>query len=233
MSTVLDFSLHEQGELLVLAFGGRLDADTSETMRIQLRGVGDRGRHVVIDLTRSQSVSQEVVLVLLEFLSLLQGRDGTVSLICSDPDALDHLRPYRNLFNVHPTLTSLLQTGMTTGYKNKGFRWSRRTGVRLSTPLATMLGLLISGWVVTLMILVLWQYRLLDGEQAGLAKLRAERDEAQIQARELEARVKPLADLGLLEMPGKGKTNKPRPKVQAAQAESEASPSPTSAPAAP
>lgn len=233
MSTVLDFSLHEQGELLVLAFGGRLDADSADALRAQLSGMGDRGRHLVIDLSRAQTVSREVVLALLEFLSLLQGRGGTMSLVCNDPDALDHLRPYRNLFNIHPTLPSLLQTGMAGGYRNKGFRWSRRTGVRLSTPLATFLGLLISGWIVTLMVLVLWQYRLMDQERAGLMRLQNERDAALQQARDLETRVKPLADLGLLEMPGKGKARpKPKPREAAESSSPEApAPQPAAAPA--
>jgi anti-anti-sigma regulatory factor len=228
VSTVLDFSLHEQGELLVLAFGGRLEADSADALRAQLSGMGDRGRHLVIDLSRAQTVSREVVLALLEFLSLLQGRGGTMSLVCNDADALDHLRPYRNLFNVHPTLPSLLQTGLAGGYRNKGFRWSRRTGVRLSTPLATFLGLLLSGWVVTLMVLVLWQYRLMDQERAGLMRLQNERDLALQQAHELETRVKPLADLGLLEMPGKGKQSrpKPRPKPEPESEESPAAPAP-------
>lgn len=236
MSTVLDFSLHEQGELLVLAFGGRLDAESSDALRAQLSGMGDRGRHLVVDLLRAQTVSREVVLALLEFLSLLQGRGGTMSLICNDPDALDHLRPYRNLFNIHPTLASLLQTGMAGGYRNKGFRWSRRTGVRLSTPLATFLGLLLSGWVITLMVLVLWQYRLMDQERAGLMRLQNERDLALSQAHELETRVKPLADLGLLEMPGKGKNSRPKPKprpVEETPSETPATPSPAPADAPP
>lgn len=208
MSAVLDFSLHEEGDLLVLSFGGRLEMDVADVLRAQLLGVGDRGRHLVVDLLRAQVVSQEVVQVLLEFLSLLQGRGGTLSLLCTDPDALEFLRPYRNLFNVHPSLASLLRTGLAGGYKNKGFRWSRRTGVRLSAPLATILGVLILGWVTTLMVLVLWQYRMLDTEHAGLARLQAERDDAVHRVAELELRVKPLADLGLLEMPGQGKVHR-------------------------
>ncbi len=204
MSGVLDFSLRQEGDLLVVSFGGRLEPDSADALRAQLLGVGDRGRHIVVDLLRAQVISREVVLVLLEFLSQLQGKGGTLSILCDDSDALACLRPYRHLFSIHPSLVSLLRTGIS-GYRNKGFRWSRRTGVRLSTPLATLLGLLTLGWVVTLMMLVLWQYRMIGSERAVLTRLQADRDEAVQRADELEARVKPLADLGLLDLPGKGR----------------------------
>jgi hypothetical protein len=55
--------------------------------------------------------------------------------------------------------------------------------------------------MATLMILVLWQFRTLQTEGGELERLRGEQTRAEREIGDYEARLKPLADLGLLEMP--------------------------------
>jgi len=195
--SALDFSLYETSGLLVIAPSGRLDAESASVLREKVQSLSERKRSVVLDLLRVVSLSDEAVLQILSIESDLRGTGADLAILCVSEDVLDRLSPWRNLFRVHPSLASLL----TTGFQDRGFRWSRRTGFRLAAPVAVSLGAILAGWMGTLMILVLWQFRMLQVEGGELERLRGEQTRAEREIADYETRLKPLADLGLLEMP--------------------------------
>ena len=201
----LDFSLYETSGLLVIAPSGRLDAGSGAALRAKVQSLAESRRSVVLDLLRVVSISDEAVLQILSLESDLRGMGGELALLVTSDDALGRLEPWRNLFQIHPSLASLLATG----FQGRGFKWSRRTGFRLAAPVAIALGAILAGWMATLMILVLWQFRTLQTEGAELERLRGEEAKARTQLREFEARLKPLEDLGLLDAP-RGRAAKPK-----------------------
>lgn len=193
----VDFSLYETGGILVIAPAGRLDASSAEALRGKMQSLSEKNRSVVLDLLRVVSLSDEAVLQILSIESDLRGAGAEMALLCVSEEVLERLAPWRNIFKIHPSLASLLSTG----FQDRGFRWSRRTGFRLSPQVAVALGVILAGWMGTLMILVLWQFRTLQAEGGELERLRGEEARAVREIRDYEARLKPLADLGLLEMP--------------------------------
>jgi anti-anti-sigma factor len=195
--SALDFSLYETSGLLVIAPSGRLDAESATVLREKVQSLSERKRSVVLDLLRVVSLSDEAVLQILSIESDLRGTGADLAILCVSEDVLDRLSPWRNLFRIHPSLASLLSTG----FQDRGFRWSRRTGFRLAAPVAVSLGAILAGWMATLMILVLWQFRMLQVEGGELERLRGEQTRAEREIADYETRLKPLADLGLLEMP--------------------------------
>jgi len=195
--SALDFSLYETSGLLVIAPSGRLDAESATVLREKVQSLSERRRSVVLDLLRVVSLSDEAVLQILSIESDLRGTGADLAILCVSEDVLDRLSPWRNLFRIHPSLASLLSTG----FQDRGFRWSRRTGFRLAAPVAVALGAILAGWMATLMILVLWQFRMLQVEGGQLERLRGEETRAEREIADYETRLKPLADLGLLEMP--------------------------------
>jgi anti-anti-sigma factor len=195
--SALDFSLYETSGLLVIAPSGRLDAESATVLREKVQSLSEKKRSVVLDLLRVVSLSDEAVLQILSIESDLRGTGADLAILCVSEDVLERLSPWRNLFRIHPSLASLLSTG----FQDRGFRWSRRTGFRLAAPVAVALGAILAGWMATLMILVLWQFRTLQTEGGELERLRGEQTRAEREIGDYEARLKPLADLGLLEMP--------------------------------
>ncbi|HXP89964.1 MAG TPA: STAS domain-containing protein [Fibrobacteria bacterium] len=195
--SALDFSLYETSGLLVIAPSGRLDAESASVLRGKVQSLSERKRSVVLDLLRVVSLSDEAVLQILSIESDLRGTGADLAILCVSEEVLDRLSPWRNLFRIHPSLASLLATG----FQDRGFRWSRRTGFRLAAPVAVSLGAILAGWMGTLMILVLWQFRMLQVEGGELERLRGEQSRAEREIADYETRLKPLADLGLLEMP--------------------------------
>jgi anti-anti-sigma factor len=195
--SALDFSLYETSGLLVIAPSGRLDAESATVLREKVQSLSERKRSVVLDLLRVVSLSDEAVLQILSIESDLRGTGADLAILCVSEDVLDRLSPWRNLFRIHPSLASLLSTG----FQDRGFRWSRRTGFRLAAPVAVSLGAILAGWMATLMILVLWQFRMLQVEGGELERLRGEQTRAEREIADYETRLKPLADLGLLELP--------------------------------
>lgn len=191
----LDFSLYETSGLLVIAPSGRLDGDSGSTLRNKVNSLAENRRSVVLDLLRVVSISDEAVLQILSLESDLRGSGGELALLVTADDVLSRLEPWRNLFQIHPSLASLLATG----FQGRGFKWSRRTGFRVAAPVALGLGAIIAGWMATLMVMVLWQFHTLQTEGAELERMRGEEAKAMALVREYEARLKPLEDLGLLE----------------------------------
>lgn len=197
---LLDFSLYETSGLLVIAPSGRLDGAMGLALREKVQTLSPNRRSVVLDLLRVAAVTDEAVLQILSLESDLRGAGAEMAILCTSEEILQRLSPWRNLFSVHPSLASLLATG----FQDRGFKWSRRTGFRLAAPVAVGLGLLLAGWMGTLMVLVIWQFRTLQHDGAELERLRGEQVRAEREIKEYEARLKPLEDLGLLDVPGKG-----------------------------
>lgn len=202
----LDFSLYETSGLLVIAPSGRLDADSGAALRTKVHSLAENRRSVVLDLLRVVSISDEAVLQILSLESDLRGSGGELALLVTADEVLSRLEPWRNLFRIHPSLASLLATG----FQGRGFKWSRRTGFRLAAPVAIGLGAILAGWMATLMVLVLWQFRTLQAEGAELERLRGEEARSRAMVRAYEARLKPLEDLGLLD-PSKRRLPRPKP----------------------
>lgn len=202
----LDFSLYETSGLLVIAPSGRLDLESTIALREKVQSLSDKRRSVALDLLRVVSMSDDAVLQVLSIASDLRGAGGEMALLCVSEEVLDRLSPWRNLLSIHPSLASLLSTG----FQDRGFRWSRRTGFRLAAPVAVTLGAILAGWMLTLMVLVLWQFRTLQVEGGELEHLRGEQARAEREIRDYEARLKPLADLGLLDLPGHRPAARPK-----------------------
>lgn len=205
----LHFSFYEHGRSLVVALSGPVDAALARGLRQELSSLAGQGRPLVLDLLRVTSLSEDAVPVLLALASDLEGGGGDLAVLCAQPELLELLAPWRHLFGIHPSLASVVATG----FREKGIRWSRRTGFRIAAPLAAFLAVLLTGWMATLMVLVVWQFRELEAGRARLERLVGENAEAARDIAVLEARLKPLASLGLLEMPRvRSRTLKPVPK---------------------
>jgi anti-anti-sigma factor len=201
----VDFSLWEQGGTVVMALSGPLDAATVQLLRARLEEMAQPDRAVVLDLLRVPSVDDEAILALLSLQSDLKGKGTEIVLVATSPEVLGKVAPYRQLFSVHPSVQSLLATG----FQTKGVRWSRRTGFRMAAPVAAFLALLLAGWMGTLLLVVVWQFRELRQSSAEVELLRARTVREQATIDELEKRLKPLEDLGLLEKP-KPRRKKPK-----------------------
>jgi len=211
MKTGVDFSLWEQGGTVVLALSGPLDAATVHLLRDRLDEMARPDRPVVIDLLRVPSVDEDAILSLLALQSEIRGKGTEIVLVATSPEVIDRLAPYRHLFAVHPSVQSLLATG----FQTRGIRWSRRTGFRMAAPIAAFLALLLAGWMTTLVLVVVWQFREMRTSSDEVQRLRSETQRERKTIEELEARLKPLEDLGLLELP-RARKARPAPAKPAA-----------------
>lgn len=209
MRNGVDFSLWEQGGTVVMALSGPLDAPVVANLRGRLEEMAQADRPVVLDLLRVPSIGEDALLALLSLQSDLKGRGTEIVLVATSSEVLDRLAPYRHLFAVHPSVQSLLATG----FQTRGVRWSRRTGVRMAAPMAAFLALLLVGWVTTLLLVVVWQFREMRSASSELEALRAESAREKRAIVELESRLRPLEDLGLLDVPRvrKVRPSAPRP----------------------
>ena len=209
MRNGVDFSLWEQGGTVVMALSGPLDAPVVATLRGRLEEMAQPDRPVVLDLLRVPSIAEDALLALLSLQSDLKGRGTEIVLVATSTEVLERLTPYRHLFSVHPSVQSLLATG----FQTRGIRWSRRTGVRMAAPMAAFLALLLAGWITTLLLVVVWQFREMRSASVELEALRATTVREKRTIADLEARMKPLEDLGLLDLPRarKARPVAPRP----------------------
>jgi len=208
MKAGVDFSLWEQGGTVVLALSGPLDAATVQLLRARLEEMAQPDRPVVIDLLRVPSVDEAAILALLALQSDLRGKGTEIVLVATSPEVIDRLAPYRQLFTVHPSVQSLLSTG----FQTRGIRWSRRTGFRMAAPVAAFLAVLLSGWMATLVLVVVWQFREMRRSSDEVQQLRSETQRERKTIDDLEVRLKPLEDLGLLELPRARKARPSAPK---------------------
>lgn len=197
MKNGIDFSLWEQGGNVVLALSGPVGEATVSLLRSRVEEMATPDHPIVLDLLRVPSIDEKAVVALLTLQSDLRGKGTEIVLVATSQEVLERLAPYRHLFSVHPSVQSLLATG----FQTKGIRFSRRTGIRVAAPIAAFFGLLLAGWMSTLVVVVVWQFREMRRGSAEVRDLKFQIQAEKGRIEELQARLKPMEDLGLLELP--------------------------------
>jgi len=75
---------------------------------------------------------------------------------------------------------------------------TRKTGVRLSRPIALTLLITLFGWILTLMLIIYFQNQQIRRQEAELRSLSDWNRTAGAEIKELRERIKPLEQLGIL-----------------------------------
>ena len=202
---LIDVSVEDYGHSVLVTLHGTFTAEQIPALREKLGSITEeRKRTYLMDLEHCQFRDASYLELFLDLLNQVQARDGRLAFIFTREENWQFFRRWSNVFEIHASLEDFSRSGFIEKLRRSGIAYSRRTGVRLTTPMAIVLGVLILGWILTLLSMVRFQETEIRGRETQIRTLETRQRTLLRNLQELRAVVGPLKDLGLLESKNPG-----------------------------
>lgn len=197
---LIHVAFEDYGHSVLITLRGTFTAEQIPALREKLTSfTEERKRTFLIDLNHCQFRDASYLELFLDLLNQVQGRDSRLAFIFSNEENWQFFRRWSNVFEIHANLGDFSRSGLLDRLRRRGIFLSKRTGVRLSPSMAFILGILIFGWILTLLSVVRYQESEIRAREHSIA-LQEEKQRALLRdLQELRFAIGPLRDLGLLE----------------------------------
>lgn len=207
-SDLIDVSFEDYGPHILVTLRGTFTAEQMPALREKLTSITEeRKRTYLLNLDYCQFRDSSYLELFLDLLNQITGKEGRMALIFNREENWQLFRRWSNVFDIHPSLSDFSRSGWIERLRRRGVVFSRRTGVRLSTGMAMVLGVIIFGWILTLLSMVKFQEKELRVRERQILILDDKQRSLLRRLEELKATLGPLKDLGVLESrnPGQSK----------------------------
>jgi anti-anti-sigma factor len=224
-SEALDITIKSRGSALWLELSGPFHNEQVPNIRDKITGlINDGNKQIVVDMESVTSVSDGVAPMFLGLLNTMKGKHGDLRLVFKNSTVSMAFAAYRNVFSIHPNSEALAFSGLINAIRRRGILLSRRTGVRLSRPVAIFLLAILVGWLLTLALVIQVQNRRIRQQEKELNELSQWKQKTTIEVELLRERLKPMEQLGLLRDAPPDKPRAPLPPKKPAAAAKPAAP---------
>ena len=198
-SDALDISIVSRRGILWLHLNGPFHNEQALGIKDKISGLIDDGnRRLIIEMENVASIGDEVAPMFLSLVNLVKGKGGDIRFIFKNEAVSRAFSPYRNLLRIYPDTMSLSTGGLLGLLKSRGKVLSRKTGVRLSRPVALIILVTLCGWFISLVFIIRLQSQRIHQQESELAELVQWKQQSEIEIRKLRERIRPLEQLGLL-----------------------------------
>lgn len=198
-SEALDIVVESRGDKIWVLLSGPFHDEQVPNIREEITGlVNDGNRQIVLDLEQVRQIGDAAVSMFLHLLNMVRSKGGELRFIFRNETVSKAFAPYRNIFQIFPDEASEARGGLLGTIKYRHRLWSRRTGIRLSRPVALFLLLVLCGWFLSLAFIIQLQNQRIRDQQTQLQDLAAWKERSEIELRQLNDRLQPMIQLGIL-----------------------------------
>ena len=198
-SEALDITLETRGEAVWLFLSGPFHGEQVPSMREKIAALIDDGsRRLIIDLENVLDIDDSATQMFLALLNLMRGKGGDIWFVFRNESVSKAFSPYRHIFPIFPDAHSLPAGGLFGNLRRRGRLLSRKTGLRLSRPVALTLLITLAGWILTLMFIIHQQNQRIRRQEVETSVLTEWNRSAASEIKELRDRIRPLEQLGIL-----------------------------------
>lgn len=195
----LDITIESRGPVVWVFLSGPFHREQVPNIREKLLGLIDDGnRRLVVDLEKVGEIDAAAPPMFLELLNLVRGKGGEMSLVFRNEALTEAFAPYRNIFAIHADARAMSQ-----GPLPWLWEWlnqlSRRTGVRLSLPVALFMLFTIVALFASLVMFVRSQQEQIRQQEVEIRELTVWKQQTLFELNELKERLRPMEQLGILE----------------------------------
>jgi anti-anti-sigma regulatory factor len=195
----MDITIEEHSDVIWMILAGAFRKEQIPNMKEKFVILLDDGnRHFVIDLDKITAIDDQVVQMFLHILNMIKGKGGEIKLIFKNEIVQKAFASYNNLFPVYPDRAALNSGSFLNSLKLRGKFLSRKTGIRISRPVAIFLLIVLCGWFITLTFIIHLQSSYLNKQKSDLHTLQQSNQQSKIELEGLRERIKPLEQLGIL-----------------------------------
>lgn len=207
-SDLIDVSFEDYGPHILVTLRGTFTAEQMPALREKLSSITEeRKRTFLLNLDYCQFRDNSYLELFLDLLNQITAKDGRLALIFKREENWQMFRRWSNVFDIHPSLSDFSKSGWVERLRRSGVIFSRRTGVRLSMGMATVILVIVFGWILTLLSMVKYQEKELRVRERQIFVLEDKQRSLTRKLGDLRATLGPLKDLGILEAknPGQAK----------------------------
>ncbi len=161
--------------------------------------INDGNRFFVIDLQNITTIDDTVVQMFLQLLSNIKIKGGTLRFIFKNDLVSRSFQPYQNIISIYTDPTAINDKGVLGAIRRRTKFLFRKTGIRLSRPVALFLLALLCGWLFTLLYTIHIQNRNIQNQRDEINELSLWKQKTLLEITTLRERIKPLVQLGIIE----------------------------------
>ncbi len=200
-SEALDITVESSAGIVWVFLSGPFHREQVPNIREKLVGlVEDGNRRLVIELEQVTEMDEAAPPMFLELLNLVRGKGGELRLVFRNQAVTTAFAPYRNIFPIFPSVEALSRRRLSLLWE-RGRYFSRRTGVRMSVPVALFLVFLIMGWFFSLAMIIYNQSTRIRMQEEEIRELTVWKQQTLMELNELRERLRPMEQLGIAEPP--------------------------------
>jgi anti-anti-sigma regulatory factor len=199
-SEALEITIESRNDVIWITLAVPFHTEQVPSMREKFMTLMEDGnRQFVIDLENIQAIDDGVVSsFFLNLLNTLRGKDGDMKFIFKNEVVHRSFAPYLNLFSVYPDASAVKMGGFLGMLRNRGRLLSKKTGVRLSRPVALLILIVLCGWFISLVFIIHLQNVRIRQQETELRDLTQWKQHSLFELTTLRERIKPMEQLGII-----------------------------------
>jgi anti-anti-sigma regulatory factor len=198
-SEALDITIESRSGSVLLVLSGPFHGEQISNIREKITGLIDDGNKViVVDLNGISEIIDVVVTMFLNLLNLMKEKHCELQLIFRNSTVKAAFAQYRNLFSIYPDAQSLAFKSLISRIRRRGVLLSRKTGIRLSPPVAIFIFIVLAGWLSTLVLIISMQNARISDQEKDITELTELNKRSSHEISRMKERLKPIEQLGLI-----------------------------------
>jgi anti-anti-sigma regulatory factor len=198
-SEALDITIENRNRTIWLFLSGPFHSEQAPGIKEKIAGLIDDGsRKIVIDMENVIDIDESIPQMFLSLLNLVRGKGGDIQFIFKNEPVTRAFSPMKNLFSIFPDARSLPAGGFFGNLRRRSKVLTRKTGIRISRPIAFALLITMTGWILTLFFIIHLQNQRIRQQEIEARSLSEWKRNAAGEIKTLKDRIRPLEQLGIL-----------------------------------
>ncbi|MFP4415861.1 MAG: STAS domain-containing protein [Chitinispirillaceae bacterium] len=198
-SDALDITIESRRNAVWLLLSGPFHAEQVPNIREKITGlIHDGNRRIILHMESISYMHDSAIPMFLDLLNITKGKNGELVLIFRNDLLWQKFKAFRHLFSIYPDTHAYQTRGLFRSIKRRGMILSRKTGIRLSRPVALFMLIIIVGWFLSLAFIINMQNSLIRQQEKEINDLAKWKMEAQLELEQMQERLLPLQQLGLI-----------------------------------
>jgi len=195
----LDIIIEGRGDATWIILSGPFNKEQAPSIRGKISGLLEDGnRYFIVDLDAITIIDAAVVDMFLTIANDIRAKGGDLKLIFKNHPVSRAFNPYFHLLSIFPDAAAIDSGGFFERIMRRGRALTKKTGVRISLPVALFLLFALCGWFLTLMFIVNLQNNRIAEQKQELSELTQWKQRSTVELNALRERVRPLEQLGIL-----------------------------------
>lgn len=199
-SDLINIQVESRGNDVEISLSGSLGYAQLSAVKEKLAMLVDGpGCFFFLNLQNAHFTSDRYLDFFLELLNRVKSQKSALILIFDSAELYQYFSKFLNIFEVYENRAAYKKSGTKKQLQQIGIHYGIRSGVTLSPSVALVFLGLITGWIITLFVIVITQGHDISDKQAQIIALQNQKERYIREIDKLESSIGPLRKLGVVQ----------------------------------